>query len=68
MKHYSYKGFEYRTWDEVEEDNIKIFHECWKDGKQIKMPSEFYNASPYSLIKLDDFIEFINTVEVFIQS
>ena len=68
MKHYSYKGFEYRTWDEVEDDNIKIFHECWKDGKQIKMPSEFYNHSPYSLIKLDDFVEFIDTVEVFIQS
>jgi hypothetical protein len=32
------------------------------------MPSEFYNHSPYSLIKLDDFVQFIDTVEVFIQS
>jgi uncharacterized protein YacL (UPF0231 family) len=66
--HYNYKGFEYRTWDDVEEDNIKTFHECWKDGKQIKMPYAFYNHSPYSLVEREDFVKFVNTLEVFIQS
>jgi uncharacterized protein YacL (UPF0231 family) len=65
--HYAYKGFEYRTWDDVEEDNIKTFHECWKDGKRIKMPYAFYNHSPYSLVEREDFVKFVNTLEVFIQ-
>ena len=65
---YKYKGFEYRTFDDVEEDNIKTFHYCYKDGKAIKMPYEFYNHSPYSLISVEEFKEFIDTVEVFIQS
>lgn len=67
-RHFAYLGFEYRTWDEIEEDNIKTFHECWKDGKQIKMPREFYNHSPYSLITFDEFVAFVQRVEVFVQS
>lgn len=62
--HYTYKGFEYRTWDDVEEDNIKMFHECYKDGKQIKMPYEFYNHSPYSLVSLDQFVAFVQQIEL----
>jgi hypothetical protein len=64
MKHYTYKGFEYRTWDDVEEDNIKTFHECWRGGKQIKMTSDFYNHSPYSLISLDEFVVFVQQIEL----
>lgn len=65
---YKYNGFEYRTYDDVEDDNIKIFHYCYKDGKAIKMVPEFYNHSPYSLITVEEFKEFIDTIEVFIQS
>ena len=65
---YKYKGFEYRTYDDVEEDNIKTFHYCYKDGKEVKMIPEFYNTSPYDLVDVEDFKRFVDTVEVFIQS
>jgi hypothetical protein len=61
-RHYTYLGFEYRTWDEVEEDNIKTFHECWKDGKEVKMPHAFYNHSPYSLITIEEFKGFVDNI------
>ena len=64
MKHYTYKGFEYHTWDDVEEDNIKTFHECHKAGREIKMPREFYNHSPYSLVTLDEFVAFVQQIEL----
>jgi hypothetical protein len=64
---YEYRGYKYGTWDENDGDCIKTFHECWKDGKEVKMSREFYNQSPYSLIEYDDFVKFVNTLEVFIQ-
>ena len=64
---YSYLGYEYRPWDDVEEDNIKTFHECYKDGQRVRMPREFYNHSPYSLMTFEEFVGHIQTVEVFIQ-
>jgi len=64
---YSYNGYEYRTWEDREEDNCKIFHECYRDGVRISMPSEFYNHSPYSLMSRDKFRSHVQTVEVFVQ-
>jgi hypothetical protein len=64
---YSYLGYEYRPFDDVEEDNIKIFHECYKDGQRVKMPYEFNNHSPYSLMTFKEFVAHIQTVEVFVQ-
>jgi uncharacterized protein YacL (UPF0231 family) len=66
-RHYIYNGYEYRTWDDVEEDNIKTFHECYKDGQRIQMPVDFYNHSPYSYMTRDEFVKHVQTVEVFIQ-
>ena len=63
----SYNGYEYRTWDDVEDDNIKTFHECYKDGVRIKMSSEFYNHTPYSLMSCDEFVRHVQSIEVFIQ-
>lgn len=63
-KEYEYKGFEYRTYDDVEPDNIKTFHLCFKDGKEVKMPQEFYNTSPYRKVKYEDFVEFVKQVEL----
>lgn len=69
MKVYEYRGFVYQTYDDIEEDNIKTFHECWKDGKRIKMPREFDNHSPYSLVPFKTFKEIIDTnIEVWIHS
>jgi len=71
---YEINGFQYRTWDDVEDDNIKTFHYCYRrrpeDGQliEIRMPGEFYNHSPYSLITPDEFRGFLATLEVFIQS
>jgi hypothetical protein len=65
--YFSYLGYDYCPWDDVEEDNIKTFHECYKDGKRVNMPREFYNHSPYSLITYDEFVKHVQTVEVFIQ-
>ena len=64
---YSYLGYEYRPLDDVEEDNIKTFHECYKDGVRIKMPDAFYCHSPYSLISYDEFVKHVQSVEVFVQ-
>ena len=64
---YTYLGYEYCPWNDVEEDNIKTFHECYKDGKRIDMPREFYNHSPYSHVRFDDFVKYVQSVEVFVQ-
>jgi uncharacterized protein YacL (UPF0231 family) len=64
---YSYLGYEYRPWDDVEEDNIKTYHECYKHGQRVDMPHEFYNHSPYSLMTFEEFVGYVQTVEVFIQ-
>jgi hypothetical protein len=64
---YVVNGYEYRTFDDIEDDNIKTFHYCYKDGVEIKMPREFYNTSPYSLVKQEDFQRYIKDLTVFIQ-
>jgi uncharacterized protein YacL (UPF0231 family) len=64
---YSYLGYEYSPWDDVEEDNIKTYHECYKNGVRVKMPSEFYNHSPYSFVEFEEFVKYVQTVEVFVQ-
>jgi hypothetical protein len=64
---YSYLGYEYCPWDDVEEDNIKTFHEVYKNGKRIRMPREFYNHSPYSIMSRDEFVQHVQTIEVFAQ-
>jgi hypothetical protein len=63
---YEINGFQYRTYLDIEEDNQKIFHYCYKDGKEIKMPREFQNHSPYSYITPDEFRNFM--LEAFVQS
>ena len=35
--HYRYMGYEYRTYDDVEPDNIKMFHLCFKDGVEVQL-------------------------------
>lgn len=64
---YNYLGYEYRPCQDVEEDNIKIFHECYKDGRRVDMPREFYNHSPYMYMSPDMFQKYVQTVEVFVQ-
>ena len=65
--HFEYNSYTYRTWDDVEPDNIKTFHECYQGSRRIKMPVDFYNHSPYSLMTYDEFVKHIQTVEVFVQ-
>ena len=64
---YKYLGYEYRPWEDREEDNTKIFHECYKDGQRIDMPREFYNHSPYDYMTPAEFKAHVQTVEVFVQ-
>lgn len=64
---FSYNDYQYRTWEDREEDNCKIFHECYKDGVRIVMPGEFYNHSPYSYMDRAEFARHVQTVEVFVQ-
>jgi hypothetical protein len=64
---YNYLGYQYIPCEDVEEDNIKIFHECQKNGQRIRMPDAFYNHSPYKYVEFDDFVKYIQTVEVFTQ-
>ena len=60
--HFEYKGFEYRTWLDDDGDVIKMFHECYKDGKQVKMSNAFYNHSPYRLVPEEAFARFVDEV------
>jgi hypothetical protein len=64
---YTVDGYEYHIFEDREEDNIKFFHECYKDGKRVTMPNEFYQHSPYSRVPQDKFREYIRSLEVFIQ-
>jgi len=64
---YNYLGYEYRPWDDVEPDNIKTFHECYKNGQRVKMPEEFYCHSPYDTMTFEQFVGHVQTVEVFVQ-
>lgn len=57
---YEYKGYEYRTYDDIEEDNIKTFHLCFKDGKEVSLARAFYNTSPYRLVAVEDFVQFVD--------
>lgn len=63
----NYLGYEYRVYEDVEEDNIKLFHYCYKDGKQVNMPLEFYNHSPYRTMAPEEFVKHVQTLEVFVQ-
>ena len=62
-----YNGYRYGIWEDIEEDNIKAFHECYKDGRRIDMPQEFYNHSPYSTMTHSEFVKHVQTLEVFLQ-
>jgi hypothetical protein len=63
--HYTYNGYEYRTWDEIESDgdNVKTFHECWKDGKEVVMNKDFYNYTPYDTIPYDTFVRYVEDLQ-----
>jgi hypothetical protein len=65
---YTIDGFSYYAIEDREEDNIKLFHECYRDKVRVVMPQEFYNESPYRLITPDAFKKYIRTIEVFVQS
>jgi hypothetical protein len=52
-------GYQYRTYLEVEEDNQKLFHFCFMGGRQVEMPAEFNNHSPYSKISQDEFMGYL---------
>lgn len=64
---YTVNDYEYRTYLDVEEDCMKLFHYCYKNGQEIRMPIEFYNESPYSKVKPEKFKQYIRELEVFIQ-
>jgi hypothetical protein len=56
---YNINGYEYRTYLEVEDDNQKLFHLCFKDGQQVPMPYSFSNHSPYSKITREEFRKYL---------
>lgn len=59
---FSIDGYEYRTYLDVEEDNMKIFHYCYKDGLEVKMPYDFYNHTPYEYMTVEEFKRFLEAV------
>ena len=64
LTHFTYQGYEYRTWDDVDDDVIKTYHECWREGCEVRMPRAFYNTSPYELVKYEDFCGYVDQVRV----
>jgi hypothetical protein len=67
MEEFSINGYVYCTERDVEDDVIKIFHYCFKNGIEIKMPNAFYQHSPYSYITREEFANYLQSVEVFVQ-
>ena len=59
---FSVGEYEYRTDLDIEEDNMKIFHYCFKDNERIKMPHAFYNYTPYDYVSVDEFKQFLDEV------
>jgi hypothetical protein len=53
---YDFNGYQYRTYLEVEDDNQKLFHFCFLNGRQVELTSEFNNHSPYSKVTPDEFM------------
>lgn len=53
-------GYQYRTWIDDDDDVRKIFHECYFDEKEVKMPSEFYNFTPYHYMNPSEFKTFLD--------
>ena len=64
---YIIDGFEYRPYVDIEPDNKKIFHDCYKEGRCIKMPDDFYNFTPYTYMSQLEFSNFVRRIEVWIQ-
>jgi hypothetical protein len=60
---YNINGYQYRTYLEVEDDNQKLFHLCFKDGQQVEMPYAFTNHSPYSKVSKEEFLGYIRGLE-----
>ena len=56
---YEYRGYQYRTFQDIEEDNIKTFHLCYKDGKEVSLCRAFYNTSPYRYVDRPDFERYV---------
>ena len=57
---YEYKGYQYRTYLDIEEDNMKTFHYCYKEGVEVKLPYAFYNHSPYSDVPYESFVSIVD--------
>jgi|TARA_B110000967_G_C18886855_1_gene564551 hypothetical protein len=57
-----YKGFTYEPWLDEEEDNRKIFHDVYYEGKEVKMPHWFSNISPYRDPTPAEFINAVNEI------
>ena len=66
-KHFTVNEYEYWTDEDVEPDVRKLWHYCFKDNKEVKMSSEFYNHSPYRFMSREDFTSHVMTLQVFIQ-
>ena len=56
---YNLNGYEYRTYLEVEDDNQKLWHLCYLNGKEVRMGKDFYNHSPYARITPDEFMVYL---------
>ena len=57
---FEYKGYQYRTYKDYEEDNIKTFHLCYKDGREVSLNRAFYNTSPYRYVDRKDFERYVD--------
>ena len=55
----SMSGYEYHTNLDVQDDCIKIYHRCFKNGSEVRMPIEFYSMSSYDYIEPVTFRGFI---------
>jgi hypothetical protein len=64
---FSYLGYDYYTDEDRDDDNCKLLHYCYKDGRKINMPPGFYNYTPYENMAYSEFVDFIQDVEVFVQ-
>ena len=58
------RDFKYCYWDELEDDNRKIFHEIYYKGELVGAPEWFYNLGPYDYPTQEEFNQAVKELKL----
>jgi hypothetical protein len=61
--YHSYKGFIYLPYEDVMDDNVKVYHDVYSNGDRVDVPKWFTNITPYRYVTRE---EFVNAIDEFL--